>query len=273
MHPVHLLRRFFLAWCLPFIAALMGSGLAPVVAAEADCHPAGAEPAEIAAVTPHAGLRLRDGRELLLAHLLPMEAAAASNPESVASRLPSWLQGQQVSWKPAGEPDRWGRIPANIFLKESSGAPRAFWLQAGLTQHGWAALWPGKLAAGCLAQLLAAERRAIVATRGIWTAEAQSAALASVHHEAEAALGRRLVTILRVRSVREGQLGAFVNFVPSLHGSPAVFLSKRQMEAYRHAQSDPFSWQGKRVLLRFVVNDARLRTLRIESIDQILPID
>ncbi len=273
MHPVRLLRGVFLGRFLLFLPPLMMIGLPPGTAAEADCQPAGAEPAEIVAVTPQAGLRMRDGRELILAHLLPMDPLTTPNTDSVAARLPSWLAGQEVSWKPTGDPDRWGRIPANVFLRESRALHRAFWLQAGLTQHGWAALWPGKLTAGCLAQLLAAERRAIVAARGIWNAEVQAAALASVHDQGQAALGRQLVTILRVRTVREGQWGAFVNFVPSLHGSPAVFLSKRQMKAFRHAQSDPFSWQGKRVLLRFVVNDARLRTLRIESIDQILPID
>ncbi|MCZ8184331.1 MAG: hypothetical protein O9322_15265 [Beijerinckiaceae bacterium] len=245
----------------------------PAHAADTDCRPAGAEPAEIAAITPQATLRLRDGRELTLSHLLPPESTPEEDRETGSGKLRAWLAGQTMSWKPAGEPDRWGRIPANLFLQEPDRREPPFWLQAGLAQQGWAALWPGRMPAACLARLLAAERRAMAGARGHWAAEVQAGHLARLGSNPEGAIGQRMVIILRIRSVRSGRLGSFVNFVPSLHGSPSLFLTTRQMEAFRHAQRDPFSWQGKRVLLRFVVPVQGIGRIRIEGIDQLLPID
>lgn len=273
MHPALSPSRVFSRSFRLGIAAGLVFSAASTRAGEADCRPEGAEPAEITAITRQGGIRLRDGRELKLAHLLPADGSGQPDAEFEPGHLETWLSGQRVGWKPAGEPDRWGRIPANLFLREPSGAWPAFWLQAGLAQHGWAALWPGRLASGCLARLLAAERRALVAGRGIWAPDAQDLALAGLGRDPAGALGRRIAVILRVRSVRNGRSGSFVNFVPSLHGSPALFLTTRQMEALRHAQRDPFSWQGKRVLLRFVVHEPGLGRMRIESIDQFLPID
>lgn len=245
----------------------------PAEAADADCRPAGVEPAEIAAITPQATLRLRDGRELTLAHLLPLDSTLAEDRETGSGKLRAWLAGQTISWKPVGEPDRWGRIPANLFLQEPHGREPPFWLQAGLAQQGWAALWPGRMPAACLARLLAAERRALAGARGHWATEVQAGYLARLGSNPESAIGQRKVIVLRIRSIRSGRLGSFVNFVPSLHGSPSMFLTTRQMEAFRHAQRDPFSWQGKRVLLRFVVPAQGMGRIRIEGIDQLLPID
>ncbi len=245
----------------------------PAHATDAECRPSGAEPAEIAMITRQGTLRLRDGRELTLAHLLPFDSTLAEDRESGPGKLRAWLAGQIMSWKPAGEPDRWGRIPANLFLQEPDRREPPFWLQAGLAQQGWAALWPGRMPAACLARLLAAERRALAGARGHWAAGVQAGHLARLGSTPEAAIGERLVVVLRIRSVRSGRLGGFVNFVPSLHGSPSLFLTTRQMEAFRHAQRDPFSWQGKRVLLRFVVPVQGVGRIRIEGIDHLLPID
>lgn len=266
MHPARPVLRVF-SWLLRLAgsAALLLFPAGAPRAGEAECRPEGAEPAEIAMITPQGGLRLRDGRELRLAHLLP--------PEAGAEHLAGWLSGQDLRWKPAGEPDRWGRIPAHLFLNEPGSREPAFWLQAGLAQQGWAPLWPGRLAPGCLARLLAAERRALIAGRGHWAPETQASLLAELGREGGEAFGRRAALLLRIRSIRDGRLGSFVNFVPSLHGSPALFLTTRQREALRHAQRDPFSWQGKRVLVRFVVPEPGLGRIRIESIDHFLPID
>lgn len=246
---------------------------APAHAADADCRPAGAEPAEIASITRQGTFRLRDGRELTLAHLLPLDSSLAEDHGSGTAQLRAWLAGQKMSWKPAGEPDRWGRIPANLFLQEPDGREPPFWLQAGLAQQGWAALWPGRMPAVCMARLLAAERRAMAGSRGHWAAEVQAGHLARLASNPDGAIGLRMAAVFRIRSVRSGRLGSFVNFVPSLHGSPSLFLTARQMEAFRHAQRDPFSWQGKRVLLRFVVPIQGIGRIRIEGIDHLLPID
>lgn len=273
MHPArHRYAAFLGSARLGVITGLVALAL-PAQAGDADCRPAGAETAEITAVTAQATIRLRDGRELVLAHLLPPEHHPDEAPGDGPNRLAGWLAGQKLSWKPAGEPDRWGRIPANLFLQEPEEREPPFWLQAGLAQNGWAALWPGRMPGACLARLQIAERRALAAARGLWAPEAQAGLLARLGQDPDSAIGKRVVMLLRIRSVRSGRLGSFVNFVPSLHASPSLFLTTRQMEAFRHAQRDPFSWQGKRVLLRFVVPEQGITRIRIEGIDHLLPID
>jgi hypothetical protein len=146
-------------------------------------------------------------------------------------------------------------------------------LQAGLVHHGHAALWPHRQPAGCLETLRAEEKQAIADQKGRWGVVMQTRTLATISRAEAAQIGRRFAVVLRVKDIRPWHEGAFVNFMPSFHGAPSVFLTSRQMEALRNAQRDPYSWQGKRLLLRAVVNEPGLRKLRIESIDQLLPID
>ena len=146
-------------------------------------------------------------------------------------------------------------------------------MQAGLLHHGHAALWPHRQPTACLETLRAEEKQAIALHKGRWETVMQSRALAAISRAEAAQMGRRFAMVLRVKDVRPWHEGAFVNFMPSFHGAPSVLLTSRQMEALRNAQRDPYSWQGKRLLIRAVVNEPGLRKLRIESIDQLLPID
>lgn len=229
-------------------------------------------PLEVQAVAADGALVLPDGRRLKLAMIEPLAETSAAQREW-AGQLEGWLRGYRLSWKAAGEPDRWGRIPAHLFIQEPDGRQPPFWLQAGIVHHGVAALWPGRLSAPCWAQLLVEERRAIVSGRGLWSAERQADRARSLMAHAADSLGARQIMILRVQSVRSWQDGAFVNFVPSLHGAVSVFLTTRQVEALRNAQRDPFVWQGKQLVLRLVINEPTLRKLRLESIDQLLAIE
>lgn len=252
----------------------------PVRADPLPCQPEGAQPFQASRIAEDGTLTLADGRDLIIAHILhddvaPLDGAAGSMAPLPGwqTRLAAWLAGQTVSWKPAGEPDRWGRIPANLFLREPDGNLPPFWLQAGLVHHGHAALWPQRQPAGCLETLRAAEKQAIAHQKGRWDAVMQTRTLAAISRAEAAQIGRRFAMVLQVKDVRPWHEGTFVNFMPSFHGAPSVFLTSRQMEALRNAQRDPYSWQGKRLLLRAVVNEPGLRKLRIESIDQVLPID
>lgn len=250
----------------------------PARAEPRPCQPEGAQPLHVSRIADDGTLTLADGRDLIIAHVLHDDMSPQdSGPDSVVpswqTRLQGWLAGQIVSWKPVGEPDRWGRIPANLFLREPEGQLPPFWLQAGLLHHGHAALWPHRQPTACLETLRAEEKQAIALHKGRWETVMQSRALAAISRAEAAQMGRRFAMVLRVKDVRPWHEGAFVNFMPSFHGAPSVLLTSRQMEALRNAQRDPYSWQGKRLLIRAVVNEPGLRKLRIESIDQLLPID
>lgn len=279
-HPVQHSRAGFssLRNALGLASAIFSA--LPACADPRPCQPEGAQPFEASRIAADGTLTLADGRDLIIAHVLhddmalPDKAASSVAPTpGWQTHLQAWLAGQIVSWKPAGEPDRWGRIPANLFLREPEGDLPPFWLQAGLLHHGHAALWPNRQPAGCLERLRAEEKQAIAQQKGRWEAGMQSRTLATISRAEAAQIGRRFALVLRVKDIRPWHEGAFVNFMPSFHGAPSVFLTSRQMEALRNAQRDPYSWQGKRLLLRAVVNEPGLRKLRIESIDQVLPID
>jgi hypothetical protein len=115
--------------------------------------PAGAEP------QPTAELRLEDGRVVQLAGIaLPSGAPGIGPPPTLAG----------LRLEPATPPqDRYGRLRAQVHAADGR------WLQAELVREGAALVAPGEdVADATLAALLALEREAREARRGVWATAA-----------------------------------------------------------------------------------------------------
>lgn len=255
MHP---LARFILA--IPLLA-----GLAPAFAAPLPCAPEGALPLVIERIGEDGVIPISDGLSLTLANIVwPDHLEPAARGDLVA-RLKSASAGQRLSWKPAAGPDRWGHVPAHLFVQEPGGALAPFWLQAGLVEAGLAPAWPEPDNSACWALLRTHEGHAIKARRGYWAPRAQTHRHRVIEASRPAHAGRKTVALWRVASVRPWRNLVFVNFAPSFRGAPSLGLTSRQVAQLAETGLAVQDWKGKRIVVRFILGGLGLSRIRIEA--------
>lgn len=171
-------RRHRRAFALTF-ALTIGLRLAPAYAAPAAvaptgtgaCPSAGTQSAIVGRVTKRLDVTLKDGRSLYLAGLDPPQPTpdAPDFPVHARDVLAAEFTGGQIRYLPlAPVPDRWGRIPAFVFLPPH--APNTMQTSAAifLLTQGFARFMPVPEAHPCRSAFLAAEAQARAAKLGLW---------------------------------------------------------------------------------------------------------
>lgn len=215
--------------------------------------------------------RLTDGREVRLAGIeVPADGATDDGKEGSQARraLNRLLAGKSVVLKKAEMAnDRYGRMVAHAFViadgKES-------WLQRDMIAggHGQAGINLGSQS--CAAALLAAEREARQAKRGLW-AQARHTPIAA--NDAAALLeqpGRFTTAEGKVLSVRESGGTIYVNFGRAWSRNLTVTILKRNERVFAAAGLEPKALQGRRVRVRGWVEDRngpRIEAKRPEQIE------
>lgn len=237
------------------------------------CDPDGALRTEIAGHNADGVFTIAEGYRIRLANVIWPDHLEPGQREHLSSQLDAAMKDQEISWKPAAGPDRWGVTPAHLFLKEKGGTLQPFWLQGGLAEAGILPGWPEPSGSACWMRLKEHEVVAIKARKGYWAPRAQAARHRTLEANREAHAGRKIAALWRVRSVRPWRSMHFVNFVPSFRGGPSIGLTQRQMTLLSEARKYPAQWQGKWIVARFLVGTAGLSRLRVESIDHIGPVD
>ena len=150
--------------------AFTASGLAPSVAfADALCPSVGDTPATIAAIDPRLEIRLTDGRLLRLTGLDPalQTPIDPDGAESARGKLAALATGRAVTIRLSqATVDRWGRLPAQVFLSENSeaGGVATAAIAAGLGRY-----LSEPAAHACRDVLIAAETKARDGKLGLWT--------------------------------------------------------------------------------------------------------
>jgi micrococcal nuclease len=125
-------------------------------------------PVAVAEVLAGDLVRLGDGRAVRLAGIrVPAESAGDLNPERFAEQaraaLRRLLDGQVVTLAPAAAPyDRYGRLVAHIERADG------LWLQGALLERGLAQVQTRPGEAARAGEMLAIERSARAASRGLW---------------------------------------------------------------------------------------------------------
>jgi endonuclease YncB( thermonuclease family) len=155
-----------LAMALALTPATAGARSALAVGA---CPSAGRESAKVAKIDERLDLTLEDGRSLHLAGLDPVQPTRDSPdlPLRAQAALAKFL-GAGVDFIPlAAEPDRWGRLPAFVFLPAKPGEVAKPLANLMLAQ-GLARYMPVPEARPCGAEFLAAEAIARDAKIGLW---------------------------------------------------------------------------------------------------------
>lgn len=215
-------------------AVLLGGVCLPEgadAAAKASCPAAGTRPVSIAKWVA-GGFTDEEGGEIRVSGLL-----SADIPQDAASFLED---AGALSYAATGAPDRYGRIPAQIFAGGK-------WVQRELLRLGLARVQLEPRDGPCAAALLAAEEEGRNARAGHW----RDGTFAVV---SEDGLQRRAGTFQIVEGKVESATiirgRAFINFGSDYRSDFTVTVAPSDMREFRRAKFDIRALTGKRVRVR-----------------------
>ena len=187
--------------------AAMAALFVPNCAAERfDCGSAARENVRLVSVGERFDMNLADGRAITFPTLEPPRptSAAPERPHEVAAELTSLLIGQNLTLQKLAGPDRWGRIPARLFLAGEDESVDQILAATGLAMASVEA-------GACGANVRAAEAAARAEKLGIW-ADADFALLSGDER--------------RDFSVRSGTVALVEGRVSSIgHTEPRLYLN------------------------------------------------
>jgi endonuclease YncB( thermonuclease family) len=270
--------------CIVRIAAAAALAVLGTAAASAQGAPACAElkpgPSRtVTRIVDGETVALDDGTELrLIGALAPRAMDAGADPgtwppETAAREaLHALLVGKSVELAFAGERlDRYGRLQAHAFLIEGEGRR---WVQAHLLEHGFARAYalPGHRACG--AELLAAERAAREARRGLWADAAYRVRPANRPSELLRYRTTFLVVegkIVRIREARGGTV--YLNFGRSWRRAFAASVRRADRQLLGAHAADPRGLEGRTVRVRGWIEHRRGPFIDLSSGGQIEVLD
>lgn len=238
--------------------ALLASALSPATGTEIcpeDYAPAG----RVKAAGATGDITLEDGRIIRLAGIaFHTGEAGTTDPPTHAM---SFLSGRDLDITRA-TPDRHGRLEAMARLHESEQSVQEFLLGKGLAiarpQAGWL---------GCMPALLAAEREARTARRGLW---ASTLPLTTTDEAAiRDQLGRFTIMEGRVLTVGKRRAVDYLNFGRIWRQDTTVRLENTAREALKARGIDPAGFAGRTVTVRGTVLEAGGPAMNVRWIEQI----
>jgi endonuclease YncB( thermonuclease family) len=243
-------------------AGMLALALAPPAAAE----PLSWEgPVAVTEVLAGDLLRLSDGRVVRLAGIrVPSpdaeEAGAASLAEQARAELVRLLDGQTIRLAPAEiAHDRYGRLVAHI--ERSDG----LWLQGALLERGLAQVQtrPGETARA--AEMLALERRARAAGRGLW---AEAAFRPQDAADLRDSTGHFRIVRGRVLRVAPTESYLYLNFGADWRTDFTVRLRRAELDG-AFAGIEPEGLAGRLVEVRGVVLEAGGPLIELSHLEQL----
>ncbi len=263
-------------------ALVAGFVLIPAVRLDAQplkpsaCTPEGALVTEIGAIAADGTITLKDGLLLRLANVIWPDHLEPGVRDKLAQGLTETLRNQRVSWKPAAGPDRWGIVPAFLFVQEPATTHQPelppFWLQAGMVEAGLVPAWPEFSHHDCWATLVEHERIAVQRRRGHWAPRVQAQRLARIGANPAAHAGRRIVVQWRVASARKWRDLVFLNMGRRGTEGASLSLTAATITALTTRGFAPEHLAGQRIIARIAVPGDGLRRARIESAEHLTPI-
>jgi hypothetical protein len=237
------------------------------------CVTEGALVADIGSIAPDGTITLKDGLLLRLANIVWPDHLEPGVREKLARGLSETLRGQRVSWKPAAGPDRWGIVPAFLFVQEPTVENQPdlppFWLQAGMLEAGLVPAWPEFPHAQCWDTLLDHEKIAVQRRRGHWAPRVQAQRLARIGANPAQHAGRRIVVQWQVASARKWRELVFLNMGRRAREGAAISLSPATISALTVRGLAPETLAGQRIIARIAVPAEGLRRARLESAEHL----
>jgi len=215
----------------------------------------------VAAVRDGRTLVLDDGRELRLAAI---EAGADGR-----GALQSLIAGRPLRLARLGaETDRYGRLVAYAFAGEAQQS-----LQAALLEQGQARVSARVGDKACADALLAAERSARAAGRGLWADPNFAPLQAENLTRLQAEKGHFALIEGKVLSVRESGATIYVNFGRRWTRDFTVTILKRQQRTFAAAGLEPKRLEGRRIRVRGFLEQRGGPIVAAEAPEQIELVD
>jgi len=246
--------RFAAVFFAPLAGAAFALGVATAQEAAGVCGFDAAAPVEIAAVGPDLDLSTMDGRRLALAGVeFPSGAAAReASRRFLAERLGA---GRLVFLTTASAaPDRWGGVPAGLFIEGEGSETPLVSLAEALIDAGLARFRPDPAAFACRNRLLAAEAQARRRKLGLWASGEYHIVDAGRPETLSGQKGMVLVEGV-VGAIGEAGGSLYLNFGPR-RGDFAVVIWKRNLETFTRAGTSPRMLTGRRVRVRGLIDTA-----------------
>ncbi len=196
----------------------------------------------VADVVDAMSFQLTDGNEVRLAGIEPITGVSKSDRGGALSAI---IQGRDVTLRGRHDaPDRYGRQIAFVYLEGSQSSVQEF-----LFSRGEAFASPDVADKDCATALLAAEKEARQAKRGIWASP-------SVIKNAESPddiltmIGRFTLVEGRVLSVHRAGPTTYLNFGRNWTREFAATISRRSLPAFARAGIVLKSLRNRRVQVR-----------------------
>jgi endonuclease YncB( thermonuclease family) len=236
-----------------FVGCLAASIL-PVAAQEAPCGGDSIGVVTAASVIDGRTFRTADGREVRLAGI------ETPGPKTALEAL---IAGKAVTLKKAGGVDRYGRIVAYGYDGDAS-------IQQQLLRAGDAFVAARAGAKPCAAALFAAEQTARKGHSGLWANAELGPKSAANRDEISRLKGRFALVEGRVLGVRESGGAIYLNFGRYYTRDFSAVVLKRNAARFAFTPKD---LEGKRVLVRGVVEMRRGPVIEVERPEQIETIE
>jgi endonuclease YncB( thermonuclease family) len=213
--------------------------------------------AEVAAVRDGRTLLLADGRELRLAAIEIADSSRAALQDLIGARA---LRLESL----AAERDRYGRLVAFAFAGEAKES-----LQQALLAQGQARVSARVGDKACADALLAVERNARAARRGLW-ADPNFAPLSSENHaRLRAERGHFTLIEGKVLSVRESGGTLYLNFGRRWTRDFSVIILRRNQRSFAAAGIEPKRLEGRRIRVRGWLEQRRGPVIEAAAPEQI----
>ena len=208
---------------------------------------------------------VRDGRTLLLTDGRELRLPAIEVTDQSRAALQALAEGRELRLEKLGPPhDRYGRLVAFAFAGSSQQSVQELLLEEG--QARVAARVGDK---ACADALLAAERQARAAGRGLW-ADPNFAPLAAENwRRLQGERGRFALVEGKVLSVRESGGTIYVNFGQRWARDFSVIILHRNARSFVAAGLAPKALEGRRVRVRGWIEQRRGPVIEADAPEQI----
>jgi endonuclease YncB( thermonuclease family) len=209
--------------------------------------PAGAQnPCKASFLGTAQATAVRDGRTVLLADGHELRLAAVETADGSGAVLEGLIGGRPLRLEGQGaESDRYGRLVAFAFAGDDEQS-----LQQRLVEAGAARMSARVGNKACAKALLAAEREARAARRGLWADPNFAPLTPQDRDRLRAERGHFAIVEGKVLSVRVSGSTIYVNFGRRWTRDFSVMIPRRNQRIFNEAGLEPGGLQGRRVRVR-----------------------
>ena len=251
---------------LALAACLIVAPFGIFAALGANCPAGNREPVEVVSVGDRLDFRLADGRLIYFPALEPPRASPA-DPDRVAStaaQIHALLQGKALVLQPLGVADRWGRVPALLFLPDQDESVDEILIGAGLAMRG-----PG--VAPCDKRARLAEAAARAAGVGLWSDPAFAVLAANRPQDFAGREGTLTLVEGQIASIGRTSARLYLNFGD--FGGFYATIAKRNLQAFQRAGFSEAGLRKRQLRLRGVVELTRGPHMELFHPEQIESMD